>query len=87
MFDECVCDWGKMVRQILWVGYGASALEAVNALPDIGMEFRSLTSRRRKEILQSQLDAWPVGQTVEDFCSQFGITRARYDNLGLKRQR
>jgi hypothetical protein len=85
-FDDCTCRWGELLRKLLYLGYGATQEEAVEHLAELGGAMNILATRRRREILQERLDAWPADQTIESFCQAHGITRARYDNLGLKRR-
>lgn len=82
-FDTCVCDWGRLVRQALWLGYGATAMEATQYLAELGGNLNVLAARRRREILQGELDKW-IGTTI-DFCRAYSITRAQFDNFGLRR--
>lgn len=82
-FEECVCDWGRLIRQALWLGYGATAMEATQYLAELGGNLNVLAARRRREILQGELDKW-TGTTI-DFCRSYNITRAQFDNFGLRR--
>lgn len=83
-YDTCTCPWGLMVRQALYLGYGATTLEASHSLPMLGGNFNILACRRRREILQDELDLWKG--TTSAFCEAYQITRAQYGNFGLKRR-
>jgi len=71
---------------MIYLGYGAGPLEASQELADFGGRVNILATQRRREILQERLDVWPATHTIAQFCNAHGITRARYDNLGLKRR-
>lgn len=82
-FKECACDWGRLIRQALWLGYGATAMEATQYLAELGGNLNVLAARRRREILQHELDGWEGTTTA--FCEAYQITRAQFSNFGLKR--
>lgn len=69
---------------MLYLGYGATTMEAVHNLAELGGNLNVLACRRRREILQEQLYGW--AGTTAAFCRAHRITRAQFDNFGLRRR-
>lgn len=85
-FEECGCEWGVLTRNMLYLGYAATTMEAIHSLAALGGNVNMAATRRRRQILQDALDAWPAGQSITAFLAAHNITRAKYDDIGLKRR-
>lgn len=85
MFEDCTCEWGRRIRDMLYLGYGTSGPEAVFVMAKLGEDIRSLTSRRRREILQGLLDVWPASRSIEAFCEEYGVPSSIFYKMGLTR--
>jgi hypothetical protein len=84
-FENCTCEWGRRIREMLYLGYGTSGPEAVFVMAKLGEDVRSLTSKRRREILQGLLDVWPASRSIEAFCEEYGVPSSIFYKMGLTR--
>lgn len=83
-FNECLCEWGTLMRQLMYLGYDAPAEVAVQELHTKGGELNALASRRRREILQDRAASWTGTRAA--FAREYGIGGGtpRLADLGIE---
>lgn len=81
-FKDCTCNWGKLIRELLFVGYGQPVADAAHGLLELSSVARDVILDQRETVYR-RLAAAFQGNVIQ-FCVKHGISRAVFYRLGLR---
>lgn len=81
-FADCTCEWGALIRTLLYVGYNEPTEQAAKELLELSWNARDTILGYRPRVYQGFADAFQG--TVDEFCSTFKLSRAVFYRMGLR---
>lgn len=77
--DECSCEWGELIRDLMAMGYFGGPLERAVAIPGLMKRMDQVLSRAHTAAIRSGWESWKGTKVA--FGRRLGITAHRVQQI------